>query len=114
VAAKAALPLPEVVEHYTNVYRRFGFGIWSDAPRAPEWYHYTAHLQTLATHDQTPFSQGCLRCGSGDNIGGSCKHKTIYSPLFAVQTYNFLHEVDNAQHEALGTMTQFCTHPPRG
>jgi hypothetical protein len=28
VAAQAALPLTEVVEHYTNVYRRFGFGIW--------------------------------------------------------------------------------------
>jgi len=52
VAAKAALPLPEVVEHYTNVYRRFGFGIWQDAPLVPEWYHYKAHLQTLATHDQ--------------------------------------------------------------
>ena len=52
VAAKAAWPLPEVVEHYTNFYRRFGFGIWPDAPRVPEWYYYTAHLQTLATHDQ--------------------------------------------------------------
>jgi hypothetical protein len=52
VAAKAALPLTAVVEHYTNVYRRFGFGIWPDAPRVPEWDHYTAHLQTLATHDQ--------------------------------------------------------------
>jgi len=52
VAAKAALPLTEVVEHYTNFYRRFGFGIWQDTPRVPEWYHYTAHLQTLATHDQ--------------------------------------------------------------
>jgi hypothetical protein len=52
VAAKAALPLTEVVERYTNVYRRFGFGIWPDAPRVPEWDHYKAHLQTLATHDQ--------------------------------------------------------------
>ena len=52
VAAKAAWPLPEVVEHYTNFYRRFGFGIWQDAPRVPEWDHYKAHLQTLATHDQ--------------------------------------------------------------
>jgi hypothetical protein len=52
VAAKAALPLQEVVEHYTNFYRRFGFGIWPDAPLVPEWYRYTAHLQTLATHDQ--------------------------------------------------------------
>jgi len=52
VAAKAALPLTEVVEHYTNFYRRFGFGIWPDAPRVPEWDHYKAHLQTLATHDQ--------------------------------------------------------------
>jgi hypothetical protein len=52
VAAKAALPVPEVVEHYTNIYRRFGFGIWSDTPRVPEWYQYKAHLQTLATHDQ--------------------------------------------------------------
>jgi hypothetical protein len=32
VAAKAALPLTEVVEEYTNFYRRFGFGIWPDAP----------------------------------------------------------------------------------
>ena len=52
VAARAALPLTEVVEQYTNFYRRFGFGIWQDAPRVPEWDHYTAHLQTLATHDQ--------------------------------------------------------------
>jgi hypothetical protein len=52
VAAKAAVPLAEVVEHYTNLYRRCGFGIWPDAPRVPEWHHYTAHLQTLATHDQ--------------------------------------------------------------
>ena len=52
VAAKAALPLTEVVEQYTNFYRRFGFGIWSDTPRVPEWDHYKAHLQTLATHDQ--------------------------------------------------------------
>src|SRR5262249_7244813 len=44
--------LTEVVEQYTNFYRRFGFGIWQDAPRVPEWDHYTAHLQTLATHDQ--------------------------------------------------------------
>jgi hypothetical protein len=52
VAAKATLPLTEVVEHYTNFYRRFGFGIWQDAPRDPEWGHYKAHLQTLATHAQ--------------------------------------------------------------
>ena len=52
VAAKAALPLTEVVEQYTNFYRRFGFGIWQDTPRVPAWYDYTAHLQTLTTHDQ--------------------------------------------------------------
>jgi hypothetical protein len=52
VAAKAALPLTEVVEQYTNFYRRFGFGIWQDAPLVPEWYQYKAHLQTLATYDQ--------------------------------------------------------------
>ncbi len=43
VAAKAALPLTEVVEQYTNVYRRFGFGIWPDAPRALQWDQYKVH-----------------------------------------------------------------------
>jgi hypothetical protein len=52
VAAKAALPLVEMVEQYTNFYRRFGFGIWQDAPRVPAWDHYKAHLQTLETHDK--------------------------------------------------------------
>jgi hypothetical protein len=50
VAAKTALPFVDVVEQYTNLYKRFGFGIWPDTPRVPAWYHYTAHLQTLATH----------------------------------------------------------------
>jgi hypothetical protein len=47
-------------------------------------------------------------------MGGACKHKTIYSPFFPVQTSNFLHEVNNAQHEALGTMTPCLTRPHRG
>ena len=52
VAAKAALPLTEVVEHYTNFYRRFGFGIWRTRPSSRRGTQYTAHLQTLETHDQ--------------------------------------------------------------
>ena len=52
VAPRVALPLAEVVEQYTNFYRRFGFGIWQDTPLVPEWYQYKAHLLTLTTHDQ--------------------------------------------------------------
>jgi hypothetical protein len=51
VVAKTALPFLNIVEQYTNLYKRFGFGIWPDTPRVPAWYHYTAHLQTLTTHD---------------------------------------------------------------
>jgi hypothetical protein len=52
VAATAALPLAEAVAQYTNFYRRFGLGRWHDTPIAPAWHTYTAHLTTLATHDQ--------------------------------------------------------------
>jgi hypothetical protein len=52
VAATAALPLADAVAYYTNFYRRFGLGRWHDAPIAPEWTTYTAHLLTLETHDQ--------------------------------------------------------------
>jgi hypothetical protein len=52
VAATAVLPLADAVAHYTNFYRRFGFGRWQDAPIAPAWYTYTAHLMTLDTHEQ--------------------------------------------------------------
>jgi hypothetical protein len=52
MAATAALPLADAVAPYTNFYRRFGFGRWHDAPIAPAWHTYTAHLMTLATHEQ--------------------------------------------------------------
>jgi hypothetical protein len=52
VAATAALPLADAVAHYTNFYRRFGFGRWHDAPIAPVWHTYTARLMTLDTHEQ--------------------------------------------------------------
>jgi hypothetical protein len=89
VAAKAALPLPEVIEHYTNIYRRFGFGIWSDTPRVPEWYQYKAHLQTLATqafYTQLPPERlpagrqqfGCFGCDPPDADGRVRIHFTNY------------------------------------
>jgi hypothetical protein len=50
VAATAALPLATAVWQCTNFYRRFGLGRWPDAPIAPEWDTYMAHLLTLETH----------------------------------------------------------------
>jgi len=50
VAATGALPLADAVAQCTNFYRRFGLGRWQDAPIAPAWQHYTAHLMTLETH----------------------------------------------------------------
>ncbi len=52
VAAAAALPLSAAVAQCTNFYRRFGLGPLQGAPSAPEWHKYTAHLMTLATHEQ--------------------------------------------------------------
>jgi hypothetical protein len=52
VAATGALSLAAAVAQCTNFYRRFGLGRWHDAPIAPAWHHYTAHLMTLATHKQ--------------------------------------------------------------
>jgi hypothetical protein len=52
VAATAALPLADAVAQCTNFYRRFGLGPLQGMPVAPEWHTYTAHLITLATHEQ--------------------------------------------------------------
>jgi hypothetical protein len=52
VAATGALALADAVAQCTNFYRRFGLGRWQDAPIAPAWQHYTAHLMTLETHAQ--------------------------------------------------------------
>jgi len=61
VAAAAALPLSEVLAQCTNFYRRFGLGRLQDAPLAPEWQKYTAHLLTLETHEQrVAWTQACF------------------------------------------------------
>jgi hypothetical protein len=52
VAATAALSLADAVAQCTNFYRRFGFGPLQGMPVSPEWYTYTAHLITFATHAQ--------------------------------------------------------------